>query len=385
MSARVLLVAAADPRRRVLEDLLADQRTVVRELPRGAADVPWSGPAPDLLVVGAFGRTADAAALVRVALAAEQNLSVLVVDEAANWPEALLYRPGVAVTALGPRGGLLAARERLLERRALLREVAARRDDPRDRLAAAALDGEAPAVRKMRLMLERTVDGRASVVLAGEPGTLRRRILRHLLRSQDDLGVDSELMLVEDVDELSPVSQGSVMRLIQAGRRVVATATPLFRQRLQDGDFRSDLYYRLGGRPVPSVPLRERQADVERLARACGLEHATPAALARLAAYDWPGNLRELELVVEHALMLARPGPVDVEHVALPARAAEALPPGSFVLRIPDAGVPLETIEREVIRQAMQSTDNCVAEAARRLDVERGKLRYRLRKFGLGR
>jgi DNA-binding NtrC family response regulator len=385
MSARILLVASPDPRRRVLEDLLADQRTVVRELASGAADVPWAGPAPDLLVVGAFGRTADAAELVRVALAAEPNLSVLVVDDAANWPEALLHRAGVAVADLGARGGLLAARERLLERRSLLREVAARRLDPKDRLAAAALDGDSPAVREMRLMLERVVEGRGSVVLAGEPGTLRRRMLRHLLRNQDVLGVDSELMLVEDIDELNPTQQGSVLRLIQAGRRVVATATPLFRERQQEGAFRSDLYYRLGGQPVAAVPLRERRADVERLARACSLEHASPAVHARLAAYDWPGNLRELELVVEHALMLVRGGPVDEAHLALPERASEPLPAGSFVLRIPDTGVPLESIEREVIRQAMESTDHNVAEAARRLDVERGKLRYRLRKFGLGR
>ncbi|MHC5209200.1 MAG: helix-turn-helix domain-containing protein [Planctomycetota bacterium] len=385
MSARILLVAASDPRRRVLEDLLADQRTVVRELSGGAVDVPWAGPAPDLLVVGAFGRTADAAELVRIALAAEPNLSILVVDEAVNWPEALLNLPGVAVTDLGPRGGLLAARERLLERRALLREVAARRQDPKDRLAAAALDGDAPAVREMRLMLERAVDGRGSVVLAGEPGTLRRRILRHLLRSQDDLGVDSELMLVEEIDELTPVQQGSILRLMQAGRRVFATATPRFRRCLQDGAFRSDLYYRLGGQPVAAVPLRDRRSDAGRLARACGLDEAVPAVQAQLASYDWPGNLRELELVVEHALMLARGGPVEEAHLALPERAAEPLPAGSFVLRIPDTGVPLETIEREVIRQAMESTDHNVAEAARRLAVERGKLRYRLRKFGLGR
>jgi DNA-binding NtrC family response regulator len=385
MSARILLVAASDPRRRVLEDLLADGRTVVRELSAGAVDVPWSGPAPDLLVVGAFGRTADAAELVRVALAAEPNLSILVVDEALNWPEALLNRPGVAVTELGPRGGLQAARERLLERRALLREVAARRLDPKDPLAAAALEGETPAVREMSLMLERVVEGQGSVVLAGEPGTLRRRILRHVLRSQDDLGVDSELMLVEDIDELAPPQQGSVLRLMQAGRRVVGTATPRFRQRLQDGAFRSDLYYRLGGQPVQAVPLRERRADVERLARACGLEHAGPAVLARLTAYDWPGNLRELELVVEHALMLARGGTVEEAHLALPARADAPLPAGSFVLRIPDSGVAHESIEREVIRQAMESTDHNVAQAARRLEVERGKLRYRLRKFGLGR
>ncbi|HZM01214.1 MAG TPA: hypothetical protein VFD43_13285, partial [Planctomycetota bacterium] len=130
MNARVLLVCADDPRRRLLEDLLADLRPVVRTLGVKAADVPWSGPAPDLLVIGAFGRTALAAELARVALAAEPNLSVLAVDEAENWPEALLHRAGVSVVALGARGGLAAARERLLERRALLREVSSRREAP---------------------------------------------------------------------------------------------------------------------------------------------------------------------------------------------------------------------------------------------------------------
>jgi len=71
MSARVLLVCVEDPRRRVLEDLLADLRPVVRLLTATPADVPWSGPAPDLLVLGAFGRTALAAELALTALNAE--------------------------------------------------------------------------------------------------------------------------------------------------------------------------------------------------------------------------------------------------------------------------------------------------------------------------
>ncbi|HEX5010475.1 MAG TPA: helix-turn-helix domain-containing protein [Planctomycetota bacterium] len=386
MVARILLVCADDARRRPLEDMLADQRTTVRRLDAVGADLAWSaGPAPDLLVVGAFGHTARAVELVRTALSADPDLCVLVVDDPASWPEALLHLPGVAVVVLEARGGFSAARGRLLERRALLREVGLRRSEPADRLAAECLQGELPAVRQMRLLLARAEDRAAPIVLAGERGTLRRRILRHVLRTQGDLGVDSDVLLVEDVDLLPLEKQGSILRFLQQGRRVVATATPEFRLRHRDGRFREDLYYRLGGHPVDTVPLRERREDIDRLARCLGLAVESETARALLAAYDWPGNLRELELVCEHAALLARDGSVDERHVALPELAGTRLPSGRFVLRIPESGVSLEDVEKEAIRQALAATDSNIAEAARRLSVERGKLRYRLRKFGLGR
>ncbi|MGQ0554312.1 MAG: helix-turn-helix domain-containing protein [Planctomycetota bacterium] len=385
MSARILLMCASDPRRRLLEDLLADARTVVRPLGSGAADVPWSGPAPDLLVLGAFGRTGDAVAVAQVALAAEANLSVLVVDEAENWPQALLGRAGLAVVSLQARGGFQAARERLLERRRLLREVADRRTEPRDALAAEALLGDVPAVREMRLLLERAAERHAPVVLAGEPGTLRRRLLRHVLRTEEDLRVDSELLLVEDVDELPPPKQGALLRFMEQGRRIVATATPRFRERMRDGQLRNDLYYKLGGQAVEVVPLRKRLGDLERLARAAGLGPESSAALAPLQRYDWPGNLRELELVVQHAALLAGGGPVTPSHLALPEDALRRLAGESFVLRLPQTGVALADVEKEAIRQTLVASDSNITEAARRLAVERGKLRYRLRKFGLGR
>lgn len=385
MSARILLVTADDPRRRMLEDLLADQRTVVRDLSSENADVPWSGPAPELLVIGAFGRTGDAVALVRVAFAADADLSVLVVDEQANWPEVLLGLPGLAVASLSARGGFLPARDRLLERRGLLREVASRREEPKDRLAAAALQAEVPCVREMRLMLERVADRDSCIVLSGERGTLRLRTLRHLLRTQGDLGVDSDTVLVENIDLLSPLKQGSVLRLAQAGRRIVATATTGFRERARDGSFRSDLYYRLGGKPVVSPPLRLRGAEEAlRLAAVCGLRSQSERARQLLAGYGWPGNLRELELTAEHALMLADGGEVDERHIPLPELAWQQLPSGSFVLRLPEGGASLEAVEREAIRQTLEAADRNVAEAARRLAVDRGKLRYRLRRYGLG-
>jgi DNA-binding NtrC family response regulator len=290
----------------------------------------------------------------------------------------------VAVVALEARGGFSAARTRLIERRLLLREAGTRRAEPADRLAAEALEGDLPAVRQMRLLLARAEDRTAPIVVAGEAGTLRRRILRHVLRTQADLGVDGEVLLVEDIDLLPIEKQGSVLRFLQQGRRVVATATPEFRTRHRDGRFREDLYYRLGGHPVDTVPLRERRGDIERLGRACGLAVDSESARALLAAYDWPGNLRELELVCEHATLLARDGAVDERHVALPELAGARLPSGRFVLRIPESGVSLADVEKEAIRQALAATDSNIAEAARRLSVERGKLRYRLRKFGLG-
>jgi len=384
MVARILLVCADDPRRRPLEDLLADQRTSVRRLAAVGTELAWGAASPpDLLVIGAFGRTAHAAEIVRSALAAEPDVSVLVVDEAANWPEALLNLPGVAVVALEARGGLLAARERLLERRRLLREVCGRRAAPLDRLAAESLLGDLPDVRQMRLLLDRAAEKPAPLVLAGEPGTLRSRILRHVFRAQGELGQDGETALVENVDLLPPAQQASVLRLLQQGRRVAATATPEFRARAADGRFREDLYYRLGGHPIECVPLRERRQDLERLARAAGLSCQAEAARSLLVTYDWPGNLRELELVCEHANLLARGGSVDERHLALPELAGARLPSGRFVLRVPDTGVSLEDVEKEAIRQALAATNSNVAEAARRLSVERGKLRYRLKKFGL--
>lgn len=385
MATRILLVCADDPRRRQLEDLLSDQRATVRRLASVGKDLAWaSAPPPDLLVVGAFGRTGHAVELVRTALAAEPELSVLVVDDPASWPEALLHMPGVAVVPFEARGGFGAARARLLERRALRRAVASRRADPVDRLAAEALQGDLPAVREMRLMLEREAGRPRSLVLAGEPGTLRTRILRHALGLSGDLGQDSDTLLVEDIDQADMTRQGAILRFQQAGRRILATASPAFEARARDGLFRNDLFYALGGAPLRTVPLRERRGDVERLARAAGLATDSEAARLLLATYDWPGNLRELELVCEHARLLAGGGPVDERHVALPELAGARLPSGRFVLRLPESGVALAEIEKEAIRQALQATDSNVAETARRLSVERGKLRYRLRKFGLG-
>jgi DNA-binding NtrC family response regulator len=233
----------------------------------------------------------------------------------------------------------------------------------------------------MRMLLERQVEGRGAVVIAGEPGTLRRRLLRHALA---DLVARDEIVWVDDIDRLAPSAQGDLLEQARAGLRIAATATPGFKHGMRDGSLRSDLYYSIGGSPVTTVPLRMRPDDVDRLMAAAGVTAITEDAMARLRAYEWPGNLRELELVAEHARVLAGNGVVADEHVMVPAGAAQDAA-DAFVLRIPSAGMALEAVEREAIRQTLEASDSNVAEAARRLAIERGKLRYRLRRYGLGR
>lgn len=399
----VLIVADDHPRRRQLEDLLADRPTVVRALPDGnAREVwPWDGVVPDLVVIAPWGqetsagdggepapaarrRTEVAVDLVRSALALDGDASVLVFDEPEAWPETLRLMPGVIVTSALQRARVRADRDRLLERRALLRAATLRQSAPDDRLAAAALRSEHGEARETALLLERLEDRGSHVVLAGEPGTLRSRILRHVTAGSVEDG--ARTLFVDDIDRLSPLEQGDVLDEIQRGRRVLATATHGIKARLADGLFRRDVYYALGGQPVSTVPLAERRADLPHLVEACARDaSAWSELLEPLAGYGWPGNLRELELVVEHAELLAGGDPLGVEHVVLPEEFVQQMLDDAFVVHIPRSGVPLDEVEREVLKQTLAATESNVTEAARRLAVGREKLRYRMKRLGLGR
>ena len=403
MTGSIQLLVTEHPRRRALEDLLADRRPLLRDLPvvderDGETLRPWPDTPPDLLVISAFGRTADAVAVVRAALMAEPDLSVLIADEPEAWPETLRLLPGVAVDDLQSRSVSRAVLARLLERRALLRAAAVRAAEAPDRLAAVALQSEVPAARETALLMRRLVERKAHVVLAGEPGTLRQRILREVAREAGlgpfgavaasvpgTVSDDGAALLVDDIDGLSPLRQGEVLRLARQGRRVLATASLEFQQRIQDGSFRSDLYYALGGQPVTCVALRERRADLPALVGATGTGLADEHVLQVLAGYAWPGNLRELELVLEHARLIADGEPVGVGHLVLPEEFVRSMLADAFVLRIPQTGVSLDEVERELLRQTLAATDRNVTEAARRLAVGREKLRYRMKRLGLGR
>src|SRR5207249_1915640 len=177
------------------------------------------------------------------------------------------------------------------------------------------------------------------------------------------------------------------VRLIAASNRDVAKA-------VADGALREDLFYRLNVLPVHLPPLRERREDipplvahfVPRLSAELGrpVRSVTPEALAILEHYHWPGNIRELENVIERALVL---GSGDILE-------ADALPPDlqhsgalqEVPVEIPTDGIDLEAmldqIEHRYLQMALARTGGVQTRAAELLRVSFRQFRYKLQKHG---
>ncbi|HUI28515.1 MAG TPA: sigma-54 dependent transcriptional regulator [Candidatus Kryptonia bacterium] len=173
------------------------------------------------------------------------------------------------------------------------------------------------------------------------------------------------------------------VRLIAATNRDLETA-------VKDGTFRSDLYYRLNVVPIRLAPLRERREDIPLLvehfvrefSQSYGVEpkRVTPEALRRIQEYAWPGNIRELQNVIERAFALSSE-PVITER-DLPAtllQPANATAPNG-VLTDP---IPMEELERINIASALRRSGGNKNEAARLLHIDRQRLYRKIEKYGL--
>lgn len=153
--------------------------------------------------------------------------------------------------------------------------------------------------------------------------------------------------------------------------------------------FREDLYYRLSVIPIELPALRERTADipslVQHFVRKFSMHEEPPAvtdrAMAALKRYSWPGNIRELENVVERAVILAAPRQIDLEHLPQDIVGAQQVITEHFIL--PEYGVNLDEVEKSLIRQALERTGGNQTKAANVLGISRPTLIYRMEKFGL--
>ena len=178
--------------------------------------------------------------------------------------------------------------------------------------------------------------------------------------------------------------------------RIVAATNRDLEAAVRDKVFREDLLYRLNVIRLHPPPLRERSDDVPLLARhflalhcrqlGRDLEGISPAALAALTRYPFPGNVRELSNVIEQAVALA-PGPL-IEPCDLPERVRHPqVPPPPRAVAPPAAVVPLEhaigSVEQEQILAALRQTGWNISQASARLGISRNTLRYRIEKYGL--
>lgn len=223
-------------------------------------------------------------------------------------------------------------------------------------------------------------------------------------------------LLLDEVGELPLAAQAKLLRVLQEGEvervgaestlkvdvRLVAATNVDLEKAVQEGRFRRDLMYRLNVYPICIPGLRERQADIEPLARSmlarfCALHGKRimgfgERALQALIKHDWPGNVRELENLVERGVILAaQGGMIEVEHIFpnLPETPQTGVDAHGHLTRMPsaqdndlsarilDSGHSLEDIEARVLNHAVARARGNLSEAARLLGLTRAQLAYR--------
>jgi two-component system response regulator AtoC len=206
------------------------------------------------------------------------------------------------------------------------------------------------------------------------------------------LAVQAKLLRALQDGEIQPVGSGRVEKV---DVRIVACTNRDLTVEVREGRFREDLYYRLAVVELVVPPLRDRREDVPALAHEFALRYGerfgveavrlSPALVERLAAADWPGNVRQLENVVARMVAMSGGGEIGPEAFQgtgspepAPARPAEdpAAGDGARTLR-----EQIDALERSVIARTMTAVHGNQSEAARRLGISRNNLTERLRRY----
>jgi DNA-binding NtrC family response regulator len=176
---------------------------------------------------------------------------------------------------------------------------------------------------------------------------------------------------------------------------VIATTNKELKPAVADGDFRQDLFYRLCTFAIHLPPLRERRDDILPLARHFltffahkyskrQLKGFSCEAEEVLCSYHWPGNIRELRNVIERCVVLENTEIITPENLPadLAGRAPTPMKQEDGRIILPENGISLEEVERELIRQALERTENNQTKAAKLLNISYDTLRYQVKKYG---
>jgi DNA-binding NtrC family response regulator len=219
---------------------------------------------------------------------------------------------------------------------------------------------------------------------------------------------DGGTLFLDEVGEMSPVLQAKLLRVLQerqfervGGTETIATDAQFIAATNQDldklvreGRFRQDLLYRLNVYPIPLPPLRERHEDLLPLAlrflgkysREFGKEVGGLSRQAHelIVGYDWPGSVRELENIMERAVILCRGSMVTPQELPLSLQNEQKRQPlGGEALRLPQGGIVLDEIEKQLILQALEQAHHNKVQAGKLLGLSRTQLRTRMKNYGL--
>ena len=277
----------------------------------------------------------------------------------------------------------------------------------------------------VRVHADRLGEAAGAVLFGSEPaaGSTRGKALdAHggtlLIQAVEELPADAQAALLRLIQD-GEIETAGARRSIKADARVIAATSANLMERVRQGRFREDLYYRLHVLPIGLPPLRARREDIASFATLFAREFASeegkpfagfsPEAEALLSRYDWPGNLRQLENAVFRAVILAETDILTVAEFPQiaakvdgfgieipPVPAVLAFPPSREVLRVEvrdphalplmdDEGElrTLEELEAGIIRFALTHYRGHMSAVSRRLGIGRSTLYRKLKDFGL--
>ncbi|NNC03469.1 sigma-54-dependent Fis family transcriptional regulator [Corallococcus exiguus] len=299
-----------------------------------------------------------------------------------------------------------------------------------------------PSMARLALLIQRVGPRDVTVLITGESGTGKERVAEALVRASPRADkpyvrfncaaltpelAEAELfghsrgaftgavrarpglfreasggtLLLDEVGELALPLQAKLLRVLQEGEvrpvgedrsfpvdvRVLAATHRDLPQRVAEGRFREDLYYRLKVVTLQVPPLRSRPEDIAALARHFLARHTerfhmppvtlTPALLERLMAHPWPGNVRELENALESAVVLSADGTLDLELLPGGASAPASQAPANTGATLREK---MDAHERELILAALAASKGQRTEAAKALGIGRATLHDKLRK-----
>jgi DNA-binding NtrC family response regulator len=332
--------------------------------------------------------------------------------------------------------------ERALERRRLRAEAGQLRQRLAERHSIKNIVGSSPRMQAVFDIVNQVAPSRASVLITGESGTGKELVaaaiheqspraqgpfvklhcaaLAETLLESELFGhergaftgaagrrdgrfqqADGGTLFLDEIGEISPSIQIKLLRFLQQHEfervggnqtikvdvRVVAATNRDLLQRVKDGHFREDLYYRLNVISIAMPALRERPTDISLLAmhflEKFAKENAKPMtgftdeALQRLTHYRWPGNVRELENAVERAVVVGR-GPL-VKPEDLAATIVPDAGPRDGMPAIP--GSTMAEVERYAILKTLEHTGGSTSRAAEMLGISPRTIQYRLREY----
>jgi DNA-binding NtrC family response regulator len=200
------------------------------------------------------------------------------------------------------------------------------------------------------------------------------------------LGIQAKLLRVIQEREITRVGSS---KPIKVDVRILAATNENLAEKVSAGSFREDLFYRLSVVPIHLPALRDRKDDIPLLARHFLQKYAkrarrdiqtiSPEAYKALAAYDWPGNIRELENTIERAVVLSRGGGIELDDLMYHGISASSAGSGP----VPGRLLSLEEMEKEHIKAVLKSQFGNKSKASAILGIDRKTLWAKIKKFGL--